>query len=475
MTKNRLLTKVRRAIEEEKLLQPQEKVIVGVSGGADSLFLLEALSQLKPLLGIELVIAHLNHGLRGWEADRDEEFVRNLAQAKKLKFYSQKIQLKNLKGSLEEQARWARYQFFTKVAQKEDTLLVALAHQADDQIETVLLNLLRGSGLRGTLGMDYKTKMKIGEKEFIILRPLLDIWRAEIEGYLKKRGLSWRTDQSNFDLRFKRNQIRHQLIPALEKINPRFKKIFLAQLKKRRQAYLKRQSRIEKIYFSLRHPFDQRIFVPPSLALDLGKFLSLSQEVQREVLRRAIWELFSHLRGFERTHFQEMINFLKKPKPGCWKQFPHHLIIYKNYDHFILTTQKPRVLSLERTKVKIPGLTLIGQEDKIKTQLVKNPKPNSQFTIFVDYDKVKDGLWIESVKEGDYFYPEKFEGKKKISDYFIDLKIPRLERGCWPLLKTAKGEIVWVCGLRADRRFSPTNQSSKFLKISYQKGKSNGV
>lgn len=314
--------KVKKIIQELKLFKKGKKVIVAVSGGPDSVCFLDILYRLKDEIEIKLIIAHFNHGLRDRESDEDERFVKKLAYNYSLPFYSQKAR-RFPKSNVEEWAREARYQFLIETAQKNQTSLIAVAHTADDQIETVLMNALRGAGLTGLCGMEYKSEFFKQKEKYLIIRPLLDIWRQEIEKYLIENNLTFRIDKSNFDLRFSRNKIRHKLIPALLKENPFFKKNFLTKIKKHQKEYKKFLEKIKTIF--------QKIIIKENekmLKIDYQKFLSLPSLEQGEIIRLAIKKFRKHTLGFEKIHFKEIEELVKKRILGKKKIFKN--LVFEN-------------------------------------------------------------------------------------------------------------------------------------------------
>ena len=212
-----MLDRVRKTIEDYRMLSPGDKVVVGVSGGADSIALLNILRGMNDLK-LDITAAHLNHGLRGEEADRDARFVEKAASALGLNYEYKKVDTLSYKEekklSLEDAARELRYEFFDEVRQRLKADKVATAHSRDDQAETVLMRLIRGSGLKGLSGISPVSRS-------YIIRPLLFIGRSEIEEYLKLRSIDWVEDSSNESYEFLRNRVRRELIPALKSYNPR--------------------------------------------------------------------------------------------------------------------------------------------------------------------------------------------------------------------------------------------------------------
>ncbi len=461
--KDDLKEKFKKIIKENRLFKPGDKIVVGTSGGPDSVCLLHLLSTFP---SFKIITAHLNHNLRSRESRQDEEFVKNLARKLGLKFYSKKLNWKKIKkGNLEEICRNGRYQFFGEVAKKEKTDLVAVAHTADDQIETVLLNLLRGAGLRGLSGMKYATKFKVQSSKFKVVRPLLTIWRKEIENYLAKNRIDFRVDRSNYDLRFTRNRIRHQLIPSLEVENPNFKVMFLEKITKNQKKYEAFQKEVEKFYKKIKLKETKA-----QIELDLKKFLKLNKNLKNELLRKVFEKLLGNLKEFGSIHLSEVNEILKKSKTGSFKKLPGGLVVYKDYEKVVVSCQSSVIsyFKIKKRTLKVPGITKIPEiKAKIETEFVSEIDKSNRFTIFINYDKIKDSLKVRSRRNGDLFYPLGLGGKKKLQDFFVDLKIPRLMRDQIPIVST-NNEIIWIGKYRLDERFKVDKKTREILKIKLQ-------
>lgn len=313
-----LFGKVKNIVLKEKLFKEKDKLIVGVSGGPDSVCLLDILVKIKKDFRLNLIVAHFNHGLRK-EAEAEKKFVENLALSYGLKFISRRAKEKP-KSNIEEWSRNQRYQFLGEIAFENKAKGVVVAHTADDQIETVLMNILRGCGLAGLCGMQYKSYFRINfkgeEKKFLLIRPFLDIWRWEIQEYLKEKNLHYIVDPSNFDLRFTRNKIRHQIIPALVRENPNFKEDFLQKIKEHQNQYTKFLEKLEKVF--------QKIIIEAErgkIKFDWEGFLGLSDFEKSEIIRLAIRKIKGDVFGFEKIHIDEILEVANKRYYGKKKIF----------------------------------------------------------------------------------------------------------------------------------------------------------
>lgn len=304
-----LIKKIQNTVFQNNLWQKDAKIVLGVSGGPDSVCMLDILAKIKPKYGLKLVIAHVNYGLRGKDSDRDEKFVRDLAEkyGLEIKVLNTKISKvqpsKSLRLNLSETKisenamRDIRYEFFERVRNKNKFDLIAVAHNADDQVETFLMRLIRGSGLKGLSAMQYKSRK--------LIRPLLGTTRAEILEYLKKYKLIYRTDKTNKDVIFLRNKIRNNLIPYLEKnFNQRIKKTIFEATASIGEDY------------SLIQDMENRIFSTGGMKNNLSakKILSLHLALQRRIILRAISEKKEDLKDIESAHIKEIIKALKSTK-----------------------------------------------------------------------------------------------------------------------------------------------------------------
>jgi tRNA(Ile)-lysidine synthase len=314
-----LLNKVQQTIRKNKLIKKGDKVIVGVSGGPDSICLLHILYQLRIILKLRLIVAHVNYGYREKEADKDEKYVRELA--KKLKLKCKVLQPSAFKlqssANLEAQFRDIRYQFFNDILKKEKANKIAVAHTENDQMETILMFFLRGSGLRGLSGMDYKRDK--------IIRPLLDCLRGDILAYLKENNLRYRTDVTNEDTTYTRNKIRRKLIPYLEKeFNPNLSSTLIQNAKVIRDDYDFINQATKLIYQSLKKKRGKAI------ELDLKKFLRLFKALQRGILRLILAEFLKDIRGVSVLDIEETLRILKESKPGSFRDIKDLLIFKKD-------------------------------------------------------------------------------------------------------------------------------------------------
>ena len=383
--------KVKAALAE---LPPFKKVVVGLSGGMDSVVLTHVLTH----LGYEVIAAHLNHSLRGAAADDDEAFVVEMARAWDLAYITKKAVIPS-KGNMENNARNIRYSYLEEVRKAYDAQFIAVGHHFDDQIETILMHEKRGSGLRGKRGMQFIKGR--------VIRPLLDIPRDEIEAYGKANLLDFVIDESNFDLNFERNRMRHRVIPSL-KIDPTFEDSIrkMSQEADKKLAILseKRKSWLSKNYRE--NCFDRKLFK------------RLSRDLKVEILL--------HLLGQEDIYSKtlgRLINFIENGKTG--KE----------------VTVKDSVFVIEYDKIRCV--------DEVTAEL--SSMPLSDGTEWGSYHieaKNAKQLRVRTWQKGDRFRPTGMKGHKKLQDFFVDVKIPRHERKQIPIIVDENNDIICVGNLR---------------------------
>ena len=467
-----LLEKVRQTIQKYKMLQKGDRVLVCVSGGPDSVALFILLAALKKEYGLTLEIAHLNHMLRAGDSDKDQKFVENLSRKYKMPVNIEKVDVKKLaaaqKKSIEEAARNARYEFFLKLGKEKNFNKIAVAHNKDDQAETVLMRLLRGAGVLGLGGI--QPSRKIGPKQ--IIRPLIDINRSEIEKFLKNKKIIPRQDASNKKPIFLRNKIRLRLLPLLEKeYNPNIKEVLSSASDVLRQDY-------DFILSQARKNFKKIATVKrgESVALPLKALCALHKALERLVLRLSIEELKGDTRRINFRHLKQLDELIQRNKAGAIVDLPggvsaklvnKYVILYRKTSG--KAKKKP---ANEIVALKIPGMAKIGQF-KIKTSIVKNKnlnflkKPDN--IEYFDADKIKRPLYARRWKAGDRIRPFGMKGYKKIQDVFVDGKVPQAVRSQIPLIFSKNSGIIWVCGIKRSASAPVSGSAKSALKIECKK------
>ncbi len=458
--------KVKRFITENSLLTEGDKVVLAVSGGPDSLCLLYLLHSLASDLKISLIVAHLNHGLRP-EGPFEAEGVAEIAAALSLPFELLEVDIPGYKkayGLSEEVAgRQARYSFLFDVAARYGATKIALGHHLDDQAETVLLNVLRGTGVDGLAGI-LPLRSQAGVQ---LIRPLLCLRRSEIDAYCHDHGLQPYTDSSNLETNYKRNKLRHQLIPYLEEhYNPRVKEALfgLAALAAADRAYLQKMAR--RSYIKLAKIGHKETIIGRS------DFLLLPSALQGRVLRLALQR---YLGGKQvgRKHIQDLLSFLKSAKTGQQQLLPGGAAAYIAYDQLVLGRKiKCNQNGFEAIKLQVPGKVIVPGRVIIASRLIdKNDLsawPPSRFQAYLDFDTLPPGpLQVCPRLAGIRFHPQGAAGSKKLKEFLIDQKVPAHQRDWVPLVMIAE-KIVWVAGLRIADSYKVTEETKRVLLLEYR-------
>jgi tRNA(Ile)-lysidine synthase len=449
--------KVKSAIIE--LIAPGDKVLVAVSGGADSLALLYLLEQFSKELGYELFVAHLNHLARGNESDEDASFVEKEANKLSLPVFIDKIDVDNadLKSSFQESARILRYQFLEDVLMSIKGNKITLAHTADDRIETVLMNFLRGSGLRGLAG--------IPEARGRVIRPLLSCTRSEIEGFLDEKKLVYRTDSSNNETKYLRNKIRHEVIPFLKTFNPNISRNLLdmAEIARSEEQWVSEKTR--ELYSQLVTPENG------DLCFQITEFENLHLAMKRRLIREIFYRLNGSLREITALHVKQVINLFSRARVGCWLKLPGSVRVVCGYEtvRFSLSNDLASTEIDKKTiKLEIPGVTSLPQIGiQFQARLMAPPMPNSvdHKQAYLDFEKTGENIQIRFFQPGDSFVPLGMNGHKKVKSYFIDQKVPREERSLVPILTKDHDDIIWVYGERISDFFQVVENTQKVLFI----------
>jgi tRNA(Ile)-lysidine synthase len=457
-----IVRKVRETISRYGMIRHGEAVIVAVSGGPDSVCLLDVLHELADELEIRLIVSHYDHGLRPGEDASETRFVAGLAGSMGLAFETEKAGslLRRGTGSMEEAARNARYRFLERMRKKHRAQKIALGHHLNDQAETIIMRLLRGSGPSGLTGIPPC-------RDGTIIRPLIEVERREIEGYLKARKLAYATDSSNLKADYLRNKIRLELMPLLEQHQPQFAHLLgqTADILRDEDAYMER---IGEAWLSR----EAELAPDDSFRIPISSFLLLPVALRRRVTRQAIGKVKRDLRRITWSHVESILRLARSEKPQASIHLPGRLNVKRTYDHLIVSAGqgwKSRPFSYT---LRTPGVCRIREIGRtISITEVKNRKAlglgESPDTAFLDADTVRYPLMVRSFKPGDTFVPFGMTGHKKLKDFFVDLKVPMEQRHSTPIL--CRGDtIVWVCGLRTDDRFKVTADTTRVMKVVVQ-------
>ena len=480
-------------IQEQHLVLRQQKLVVAVSGGPDSVCLLHILVKLREKLGIRLHVAHLNHQLREAEAEADAQYVADLArqldlpatiERRDVKAYQAKQRL-----SLEEAAREVRYTFLAQVAQSIGADRVAVGHSVDDHIETILMHLIRGTGTRGLRGLQPSSQWQSPGSSLTIIRPLLPISREETADYCHQHQLKPRLDASNLSLSPLRNRIRQQLLPLLQSYNPQVIEALLrtARIAADDLAFLDKE--VARLWSEIAQEQGNTII------LDKEKFVELPSALQRYLLRASIEKLLGNLKDIETRHIEEIVAALNKPA-GKRISLPEGLVFSIEYARYLLgpdpSAVSPFPVLETEFALKVPGKTqlpgwqvvatiidLQGESERGEAPLTHLPPPflregdkggglPNRLTAYFDLDKAGRKLTVRTRQPGDRFQPLGMGQPKKLNEFMIDRKIPHAWRRRIPLVCSPE-HILWLVGWRIDERVKVTGNTKRVLCLEFKR------
>jgi tRNA(Ile)-lysidine synthase len=438
--------KVTATIRRCGLLAHGDRVLVALSGGSDSVALLHILRELGGEFGLELEVAHLQHGMRGEEARDDARFAAKFAEMLKVPFHLKEIKLPQMKadagkGNIEALGRAERYRFFADVARERKIQKIATAHTLDDQAETVAMWFFRGAGLKGLGGMSPLHQIVTNEDSVTVIRPLLEVSKAEILQYLEERDLDYRFDRTNQDSALLRNWLRLDLLPRIQQRFGRRVPVRLAQqaeIFRHEDAFLDDLARS-----SYRAMLRAGCLSRPAL-------LNTVKAVQRRILRLWIAQTRGHLRGLEFIHIEDMLRLIERGPSQASVSIPGGWEMVRQYETLKLErrTRSRRGVCYDYpleagTILRIPeaGLELLSD----RTSPPPKELPADLMEAVFDLDCVRGALSVRNFRHGDRFQPLGMTGHKKIKDLFIEKRLPISIRANWPLLVLGQ-EVLWIPG-----------------------------
>ncbi len=456
-----MISTVKQEIEKHNLVEEGDKVLVAVSGGIDSVALLEVLFRLRETLGIQLLVAHLDHMFRGKQSLMDAFFVEELAIRLNLPVTYASISIPSLlnknKGSAQEIARNERYFFLERTCRSHGCSKIALGHHLNDQAETVLHNLLRGSGPEGLGGML--------PKQGKYIRPFLNISRGDIKQYCLENNLNWREDPSNEKTIYRRNKIRKELLPFLrDNYSPQIMNLLVqtAQIIHAENDYF--NANTEEVIEQVCSFDNSRVLI------DLNIFQQLHLAQKRRLLRKLVLKLTENKLEF--CHVEKFMKFVQSSQTGKYIQLSDGLVAKKSYDKIILKKTNNKRYKEQNKEVrylyelKVPGKVNIDEiGSMITADFVSNRCCDNQRQVVLDADKINFPLIIRNRKPGDRFFPLGAPGEKKLKDFFIDRKVPREQRDAVPLVADSDGTILWVVGCEINNSVKLTPGSKKFVSM----------
>ena len=436
----RLFEKVEYKNRIENLIEAGDRLVVGFSGGPDSVFLVEMLLKLKKKMDFNIVLVHINHLLRGEEAQRDEDFSVNYGRDRGLEVFHRKIDITSIgkeKGlTLEEAGREARYDFYQEVLKKTNSNKIALAHNKDDQIETFMFRLSRGAGLSGLEG--------IVSKRDNYIRPISEIYKRDILQYLDENGIGYCIDSTNLENEFTRNSIRLDLIPFMEKrYNPKFKdKIF---------------SLIEEIR-EVNSYLDKEIeFFSNEDILDIEKINKFPKVLRGKILSKYLYKYGIEVNRKKISLIESILT-----KGGSQEiDLNNDYILRKEYTLLKVEKRKTEIKEYEEIDLIIPG-KIQFEEYIIEAKEGKRGEKNRD-CFYVDLEK-DSILKVRTRRDGDKLVPQGMKGEKKLKDILINEKVPQNKRDSIPLI-TYNDEIVWIAGIRGNEKYSSNKEHCIKLSI----------
>ena len=450
-----------KTINKHSMLKGGETVLVGLSGGPDSVCLLTVLHRIKDDFHLTIRAVYVDHNLRPGETPSEIAFCRDICGKMNVDFRVKSVDVKGYvktyKLNKQEAARELRYKAFYEAAQETSADKIALAHNADDQAETVFMRLVRGTGPSGLTG--------IPAKRGALIRPLIEIERGEIEDFLESEHIRSIIDSSNLQTDYFRNRFRLMIMPELKKMNPG-----LIQSVNRTVSILQEEERYLGIIVTktlmkmISRKTEKRIelFLSPMEAMDIV--------ILRRVLRRAVNET-EGLKGIGFIHIDDIIRLIKDGKSGDRLYLPKGIRAIKDYSLVVITSEAPRQIA--SYELQVPGeVAIVGAGVVIKAFYEEEAGDfgDGKTTVVLDAADMHVPLKIRPRKPGDWFYPYGFGKRKKLQDFFVDEKVARDERDSIPLVLSGD-DIVWVAGYRADNRFRVSGNTKKFLRLVIVKGK----
>lgn len=438
--------KVLKDIQKHQLILPGNRVLVAVSGGADSMALLHFLLCQRENLKCTLGVVHLHHDIRGEAADEDADFVRRFCSAQKIPFYFKKenvpIVAEKERISLETAGRQARYRFFAEIIETEGYDLVATAHHRDDQAETLFMRLIRGTGLRGACGILPRTNQ--------IIRPLLQVSKKEIERYCQRNGIAYRYDQTNGDVNLLRNRIRNQIMPLLSEINPQVLQHFADFSAKVSEA----QQFLDEAVIQA----EKKVFGSDSDHCEIALLDTVHPYLKKEILRRAIGRAGKTMTDIEQHHIEIILEQLSTSSTVWQLDIVHGIRVKRAYGQlfFEATSSDTKAFGCFDLPLNRPGTFTFGHfrfkiEFLLTKELISSEYRKKRCEIFLNCGKINKCVCIRSRRPGDYILLPGTQGHKKVKKLLIDRKISREKRAQLPMLAVGS-EVLWIPGVAVDRR-----------------------
>ncbi|MEK6673361.1 MAG: tRNA lysidine(34) synthetase TilS [Nitrospirota bacterium] len=459
-TENNILAKIRATIKKHSMLSGGETVLVGLSGGPDSVCLLHVLHELRDEFRLGLHAIYIDHGLRPDETPAEIDLCKTLCEGLSVIFIVKAIDVKTYAKehglNKQDAARDLRYRVFDEVFFDIRADRLALGHNADDQIETLFMRIFRGSGPKGLTG--------IPPVRGKIIRPLIETERKYIEEFLDERRINYIVDSSNLKEDYLRNKLRLSFVPEIKKINPD-----IAVTISRTMDILREEERYFDILVTktLMKLISRK--TDAHIELFLSPMESMEKVILRRVLRRAIDET-KGLRGVGFVHIEDIIDLIKQGRHGDRLYLPKGLRIIKSYSTLAMISEAP--CRIETYALNVPGEVVIRETKSVLRASIEDMVKDygdGKSVIVLDADKAGLPLTVRARDKGDCFFPMGFGKRKKLQDFFVDEKVPRDERDSIPIVVSGS-DIVWIAGYRGDERFKVSEGTKRFLRLEIKKG-----
>jgi len=471
-------------IQRHRLLVGVNRLLVAVSGGPDSLCLLHVLAGLREELDLDLHVAHLDHQLRGTESEADADYVRQVATqlGLPLTVESRDVQAYRAKRriSLEEAAREVRYAFLAETAESTGAQAVAVGHTRDDNVETILMHIIRGTGTRGLRGLLPLNDLCTTSGSLRVVRPLLETSRQETAAYCTEHRLSPRTDQTNQSLYPFRNRVRLELLPLLRKYNPQIEEALSRSARMAGEELAWLDEAAERIWGEVAWKEGELV------VLRKQPLLALARAMKRHILRRAIGEFVGDLKDIEARHIDELLDGIESPS-GSTFQLPAGLIFVVESDRYLLGLDTDSLCPFPVLEgefpLKVPGETVASgwkvtasvmpqtvpavyrPEDRARDGAIRASSEIS-LTACLDFRSVGSRLAFRAARPGDCFEPLGLGASKKVGRFMLDASIPRSWRKRVPVLVTPE-QVAWVVGWRIDQRLRVTERTKAVLRLNF--------
>lgn len=470
-----MIEKIKNYVKKYKMIQDGDRLIVGVSGGVDSVCLLFVLLELKKEMNIDIIVVHVNHGLRGQNSDDDETFVELLCKEHQLEMVTYHVDIRAMaeknKQSLEEAGRGARQAAFEKARITHGGTKIVMAHHKNDNAETLLMNLSRGTGLRGIGGM-----RPVRDN---VIRPLLCVERWEIEEYTKKNLIAYRIDESNISDDYTRNRIRNHILPFLqEHVNSHAVQHMNDTMQQMRGVYEYISKQVDKEYEACVKDKDKN---KKMLVIDVAYFDQIEEILKGPIILKCLTGVAEHVQNLTQAHVRA-VRGLFTNQVGKRIDLPYEVVAIRDYESVTIRKKiEGQNNEVEAIPIQIPGITEIpGTDWDIECKIIDNSEdivlqriPQKIYTKCFDYDIIKDALVVRTRRPGDYITIDKNGSKQKIKSYYINEKIPSEMRDQLPLIAD-RSHVLWIPGYRTNTAYQVTEFTKHVLQIQIFGGEEDG-